>query len=159
MGMAIKDEDVLAGSRPDALPPGCSLGKAQVVGRRVVMPMPKGTVVCLSDLATVDEDSFTAPAMRALWVSIGKVAGTGSLQPGVRVDVSVDTASVSRGEEETKAALKNVLVIAVDRKRLSKSQGKGLIIPLALLVSPDDAQKLIAANVHARIRLSKEGAL
>lgn len=153
MGMVIEDEDIRVGSQPDA-PSGCVLGKAQVIGRRVVMPLLKGTIVCCSDVVPVEEASFTAPSMRALWVPITRVVGGISLVSGDRVDVFASGAPQSAAAEHFPALLKDVLVLSVDLQRYGKSEGKGLISWVVLMVSADDIHKLTRAGVPARIQLS-----
>jgi Flp pilus assembly protein CpaB len=153
MGMVIADEDIRVGSRPDC-PSGCILSKAQVIGRRVVMPLLKGTMVCSSDVVPIEEASFTAPTMRALWVPISRVAGGSSLKSGDRVNVFASGAPQSAAAEHSAAMLKDVWVLAVEEERNSQSEGKGLISRVALMVSADDAHKLTRAGGPARIQLS-----
>jgi Flp pilus assembly protein CpaB len=152
MGTVIKDEDVQVGSRPGA-PSGCILAKAQVIGRTVLMPLLKGTMVCSSDVRPIEEASFAGPNMRALWVPISRVVGAIPLQSGSRVDLSVPGTPGTTTAEHT-AMLKNILVLAVDQERNGKSEGKDLIVPVALMVSPDAALKLKAAGLHAQFQLS-----
>ena len=71
------------------------------------------------------------------------------------MDVLVTRASGSPVQEKTMAIVEDALVIAVRPETKSNPQRKGLIVQVALLLSSDDAQKLIAAGGHVRLQLSK----
>ena len=146
--------DIQGTSRPDLPPAGCRLDKAQLIGRRVIVPIRKAEVICLSALASdQDEPSFTAFAMRAVWVSINKVERGKSLQAGTRIDVLAQSPR-SRNQTKIQPFRKNLLVLAVGQESPGSSHGEGSIVPVALLVSPDDAQKLATAGRHCRLLLS-----
>ena len=153
MGVVIEDKDIRVGSQPDASS-GCVLGKAQVIGRTVLMPLPKGTMVCSSHVVPVEEANFAGPNMRAVWVPTSRVVGGIFLKSGDRVDVFARGVPQSAAVEPSRAMLNDVLLLAVEEKRRVKSEGKGLISRVALMVSADDAHELTGAGVPARIQPS-----
>ena len=158
VGMMIKAEDIEVDSRPAAPVPGCVLTKAQVIGQTVVIPVAKGAMLCSSEVSPIEEVSFSSPTRRALWLPI-HIADAALLKPGVWVDVFATRARGFRAQDQTTALLKHVLVLAVGNETNGNSKGKDLMLPVALLVSPDDAQKLIAASRKARVQLSMTAAL
>ena len=145
----IDDKDLELRSRPDSLPPGCLLNRAQVVGRRVLMPLSKGDIVCERHLSTVTADevaSIAGPSMRALWV---RVVAANLPEKGTWVDVWV-----SGTGKRPEPLLKNVLVLAIDDRRYPLP-GISPMVSVALGVLPDDAAKLITASRHLPIQLSR----
>jgi Flp pilus assembly protein CpaB len=153
--LRLVDEDTQVASRVGSIPSGCLLSKSQIIGQRVLLPLQKGDVVCLSNLAPADEEiSAPAPGMRALWLPISK--GADSIHKGDHVDVLISSAPRTTGQgkaetDKTATLLQNVVVLAVGQQKQTKNRS---IIPLALLVSPDDAGEVSAAGQHGTIEVA-----
>jgi Flp pilus assembly protein CpaB len=135
------------------------------MGQKILLPLQKGDVVCLSNLAPADQEiTSPAPGMRALWLPVSK--GADSIHKGDHVDVLISSAPRTTDEgktetDETETLLQNVVVLAVgqqkqtQQKQTQQKQTKNRsITPLALLLSPNDAGKVSAAGQHATIEVA-----
>jgi pilus assembly protein CpaB len=130
--------------------------------RRVTLyPMSSNEPFTTTKLSNVDGPEgimATIPAgLRAVSVAITDVSGvSGLLQPGSRVDV-LFTRPGSMAEAETSTILQNVKVLAVGRiiQPNQVVDPKATKMPVvALIVTPEDAQKLELAKNQGRISLT-----
>lgn len=143
-----------------AVPPGAYHKKSSVIGRGVVLPIPKGDYILPSKLASENAGSglpsLIPPGMRAVSVKVNDVVSVaGFVQPGTRVDVLLTGNPEGAGGPQTSTVLENVAVIAAGQKLDRSATGEAQTTPvITLLVSPDDAQKLTLAQNQGKIQLS-----
>jgi pilus assembly protein CpaB len=143
------------------LPKGSFLKSAEVIDRAVATPISAGEVLLNAKLATKGSgEGLTAliePGKRAVSVQINEISGvSGFIQPGTRVDV-LFTRVFSNGDAATVTILQNVKVIAFGRQLdpSAKPDPKDTARPTVatLLVTQDQAQKLVLAGQRGRIQL------
>ena len=159
----VEDLKLLALDRKD-LPRGAFLKTADVVDRAVATPVSAGELVLNAKLAAKGGgDSLTAliePGMRAVSVQVNEISGvSGFIQPGTRVDV-LFTRVFSNGDAATTTILQNVKVIAYGRQ-IDPSAKPDTTRPTVatLLVTQDQAQKLVLAGQRGKIQLVLRNAL
>src|SRR5216684_3935872 len=149
------------------LPKGAFLKTAEVVDRAVATPMSAGEVLLNGKLAAKGSgEGLTAliePGMRAVSVQVNEISGvSGFIQPGTRVDV-LFTRVFSNGDAATTTILQNVKVIAYGRQLdpSAKLDPRDTTRPTVatLLVTQDQAQKLVLAEQRGRIQLVLRNAL
>ena len=97
--------------------------------------------------------------MRAVSVSVNDVvAVAGFVLPSTMVDVLVTGSVEGRGANSqavTRTILENVRVLAAGQKVEQDKEGKPQTVPvITLLVSPEEANKLIMASMEGRIQLA-----
>jgi len=162
VGKRILAEDLksLSLDRKD-LPKGVFLKSSDLVDRSVAVPIIAGEVVLNGKLtARGSGEGLTAliePGMRAVSVQINEISGvSGFIQPGTRVDV-IFTRTFSNGDAATTTILQNVKVIAYGRQLdpAAKLDPRDTARPTVatLLVTQDQAQKLVLAQQRGRIQL------
>jgi pilus assembly protein CpaB len=162
VGKRILAEDLksLSLDRKD-LPKGVFLKSTDLVDRSVAVPISSGEVVLNAKLtAKGSGEGLTAliePGMRAVSVQINEISGvSGFIQPGTRVDV-LFTRTFSNGDAATTTILQNVKVIAYGRQLdpAAKLDPRDTARPTVatLLVTQDQAQKLVLAEQRGRIQL------
>jgi pilus assembly protein CpaB len=162
LGSTIKKTDVKpVGVLEKDIPTGAIFAPDQVVGRVVLLPISKNeplTTMLVSSLNGVDAITSSIPAgYRAVSVPINDVSGvSGLVQPGSKVDV-LFTRPGNMAEAITSTILQNVKVLAVGRSLFPNQvvDPKAAKMPVAaLLVTPEDAQKLELAKNEGKISLS-----
>ncbi len=133
----------------------------EVIGRGVVVPMLQNEPVLESKLAPRGAGAGLTTAipagMRALSVKVNQVIGVaGFVLPGSRVDVIITgSPDKSSAGEVSKVILENVEVLAAGQNVERDAQGKPQNVQVVtLLVTPEDAQKLVLASTDARIQLA-----
>jgi pilus assembly protein CpaB len=157
VGTKLEDRDISLVAFPQSnVPPGALTRKSEALNRGVILPISKGEFILPSKLAPEHAGaglpSMIPTGMRAVSV---RVAETGFVEPGTRVDV-LATGS-SGNDRQTTTVLENVTVIAVGKKldRSTAGEGPQPTSPvITLLVSPDDAQKLALVSQEGRIQLA-----
>jgi pilus assembly protein CpaB len=94
--------------------------------------------------------------MRALTVSVNNSSGVGGfILPDTRVDVLVTVSSpVQKGESTTKIILEDIKVLAVDQTFERKEDDPVIVQTVTLLVTPEDAEKLVLASTEGKLQLS-----
>src|SRR5881397_769831 len=149
------------------LPRGVFLKTSDVVGRAVAVPIFAGEIVLNAKLSTKGSgDGLTAliePGMRAVSVQVNEISGvSGFIQPGTRVDV-LFTRTFSNGDAATITILQNVKVLAYGRQLdpSAKVDQRDTNRPTVatLLVSREQAEKLVLAEQRGRIQLALRNAL
>src|SRR5262249_21582783 len=140
---------------------GIFLKPSDLVDRAVAVPIAASELVLNSKLAAKGSgDGLTAliePGTRAISVQVNEISGvSGFIQPGTRVDV-LFTRVFSNGDAATATILKNVKVIAYGRQLdpAAKVDPRDTSRPTVatLLVSQEEAQKLVLAGQRGRIQL------
>src|SRR5207249_2608169 len=146
------------------LPRGVFVKASDVVDRAVAVPIFAGEIVLNGKLAAKGSgEGLTAliePGMRAVSVQVNEISGvSGFIQPGTRVDV-LFTRVFSNGDAATTTILQNVKVIAYGRQ-IDPSAKPDTARPTVatLLVSQDEAQKLVLAGQRGKIQLVLRNAL
>src|SRR5438046_5079042 len=143
------------------LPRGVFVKTTDVVDRAVAVPIVAGEIVLNGKLAPKGSgEGLTAliePGMRAVSVQVDEISGvSGFIQPGTRVDV-LFTRTFSNGDAATTTILQNVRVIAYGRQLdpAGKLDPRDTARPTVatLLVTQDQAQKLVLAQQRGRIQL------
>jgi pilus assembly protein CpaB len=162
LGATIRKTDVKpVGVLDSDIPTGAIFSPDQVVGRVVLLPISKNeplTLMRISSANGVDAVTSSIPAgYRAVSVPINDVSGvSGLVQPGSKVDV-LFTRPGNMAEAITSTILQNVKVLAVGRLLFpgQSVDPKASKMPVAaLLVTPEDAQKLELAKNEGKISLS-----
>ncbi len=161
LGTKLEDKDLNVIRLPGTdLPQGYYQNKADILGRGVVVPIAKGEFILPSKLAAENAGaglpSLIPPGMRAVSVRVNEVvAVAGFVTPGTRVDVLLTGNTPGVPDALTTTVLENVEVLAAGQKLQRSAQGEPQSVPvITLLVSPEDAQKLIMASNEGRIQLS-----
>ena len=161
LGSKLEDKDLNVIRLPGTdLPQGYYQNKADILGRGVVVPIAKGEFILPSKLAAENAGaglpSLIPPGMRAVSVRVNEVvAVAGFVTPGTRVDVLLTGNTPGVPDALTTTVLENVEVLAAGQKLQRSAQGEPQSVPvITLLVSPEDAQKLIMASNEGRIQLS-----
>jgi pilus assembly protein CpaB len=161
VGAKVEERDIQVIRIPNGVvPPTAPRKKADVVGRGVIIPIPKGDFILPNNLAGENAGaglpSLIPPGMRAVSVRVNEVVSVaGFVTPGTRVDVLLTGAPTGSGEQETTTVLQNVAVLAsghtLERTSTGEAQTTAVI---TLLVTPDDAQRLTLASSEGHIQLS-----
>jgi pilus assembly protein CpaB len=135
---------------------------ADVVGRGVITQVV--TNEPLLDVKLADRGQgglqITIPeGMRAIAVRVDEVIGVaGFVTPGTRVDVflTVDQENVSTQERSvTKLIMQNVQALASNQQAQRDPEGNPVLATvITVLVTPDDAEKLILAGSRGRIQMA-----
>ena len=132
-----------------------------LVDRAVAVPILSGEIILAGKLAAKGSgEGLTAliePGKRAVSVQVNEISGvSGFIQPGTRVDV-LFTRTFSNGDAATTTILQNVKVIAYGRQLdpSAKVDPRDTTRPTVatLLVTQDEAQKLVLAGQRGRIQL------
>jgi pilus assembly protein CpaB len=161
VGARVEERDikVILVSSSD-LPPGAPRKKADVIGRGVILPIPKGDFILPNHLAGENAGAglpaLIPPGMRAVSVHVNEVVSVaGFVTPGTRVDVLLTGSANGSGEQQTTTVLQNVAVLASGRtlERTTTGEAQNTAV-ITLLVTPDDAQRLTLASSQGRIQLA-----
>src|SRR5437667_2187800 len=143
------------------LPRGVFVKTSDVVDRAVAVPIVAGEIVLNGKLAAKGSGegltALIAPGMRAVSVQVNEISGvSGFIQPGTRVDV-LFTRVFSNGDAATTTILQNAKVIAYGRQLdpAAKLDPRATSRPTVatLLVTQDQAQRLVLAEQRGKIRL------
>jgi pilus assembly protein CpaB len=134
----------------------------RVVNRGLVVAVAENEPLTERKLAAVGAGAGLPPTitegMRAVSVRVNEIVGVaGFVVPGTRVDVLVSI-ETKDGEPITKSVLSNVQVLtAGTRYDQDRAKSEGKPIPtgvVTLLLTPDDAEKLVLATGEGRIMLT-----
>ena len=149
------------------LPKGAFLKITDVVDRAVSVPVAASELILSGKIAGKGSgEGLTAliePGTRAISVQVNEISGvSGFIQPGTRVDV-VFTRVFSNGDAATTTLLQNVKVIAYGRQLDpgARVDPRDTARPTVatLLVSQDQAEKLVLAGQRGKIQLVLRNAL
>ena len=160
------DLKVVAVDRKD-LPKGAFLKTSDIVDRTAAVPIAASEVVLTGKLAAKGSgEGLTAliePGARAVSVQVNEISGvSGFIQPGTRVDV-LFTRVFSNGDAATTTILQNVKVIAYGRQLdpAARVDPRDTSRPTVatLLVSQEQAEKLVLAQQRGRIQLALRNGL
>jgi pilus assembly protein CpaB len=146
------------------VPRGAFFDRADVLGKVALMPLEAGSPIRTGDVGTKDASlglAYIIPSyMRAVTVAVDQVIGVaGFLKPGDHVDV-IATFRNPGGEPVAKTVLQDVELLAlgpqVEEERLERGSGKAAPNKetATLLVTPEDAEKLVLAENTGKLRLA-----
>lgn len=149
------------------LPKGAFLKIPDAVDRAVSVPVAANELVLSGKLAVKGSgEGLTAliePGTRAISVQVNEISGvSGFIQPGTRVDI-LFTRVFSNGDAATTTILQNVKVIAYGRQldpgaRVDPRDTSRPTVA-TLLVSQEQAEKLVLAEQRGRIQLALRNSL
>jgi pilus assembly protein CpaB len=134
-----------------------------VANRAIITPLAENEPVLEGKLAAKESGaglSATIPeGMRGVSVAVNEVVGVaGFVIPGTMVDVLVTGHPISKDSsmgDITRTILENVRVLAAGQKVEHDREGKPQTVAvITLLVTPDDASKLVMAANDGRIQLA-----
>jgi pilus assembly protein CpaB len=161
MGKKIEASDLKTGDWPAAIVPLGSFSNASdLVGRVLKTDSQAGEPIVEGKLAPKGSEggfsSIIPAGMRALTVSVNNSSGvSGFILPNTRVDVLVTVSSpVQREESTTKIILEDIRVLAVDQTFERKEDDPVIVQTVTLLVTPEDAEKLVLASTEGKLQLS-----
>ena len=161
IGRMLEESDLKQSDWPKNIVPKGSLSDLSlVVGRVVKTEIYEGEAILESKLAPAGSEggfaSIIPPGMRALTVSVNTYSGVGGfILPNTRVDVLVTVPSSSNKEESsTKIILEDVKVLAVDQTFEREGDDPVIVQSVTLLVTPDEAEKLVLASTEGKLQLS-----
>jgi pilus assembly protein CpaB len=142
--------------------PGGFVEIERVVNRGLIVSVAENEPLTEPKLAAVGAGAGLPPTitegMRAVSIQVNEVVGVaGFVVPGTRVDVLVSIAAKD-GQPITKSVLSNVVVLtAGTRYDQDRATAEGKPIPtnvVTLLLTPEDAEKLVLASGNGRIMLT-----
>ena len=159
----LKVEDLKVIEWPaDHIPPGAMSDPKELVGRVLISRVLAQQPLLPGMLAAKNAGSGLAALipsnMRAIAVRVDDVVGVaGFIHADDRVDVLVTMRPTNGGESTTKVFLQNVKVLAVGQEVDNGAQNRLHATPATvatLLVSPQDAERLVLAQSEGRIMLT-----
>lgn len=164
VGMKLEEKDVRTiDMLTSSLPQGAHSNPAEVLGRGVITPIQANELLLDSKLAAEKAGAglspMIPPKMRAVSVKVNEIISVaGFVVPGTRVDVLLTGYPGERrgpGDAITATVLENVQVLAAGQKLERDEQGKPqTVTAITLLVSPDDAERLVLASAEGKIQLA-----
>jgi pilus assembly protein CpaB len=134
-----------------------------VSNRAIITPLAENEPILEGKLAPKESGaglSATIPeGMRAVSVAVNEVIGVaGFVVPGTMVDVLITGRAMGQGAAQgdiTRTILENVRVLAAGQKVETDREGKPQTVAvITLLVSPDDATKLVMGSLDGKIQLA-----
>jgi len=160
-GMRVTATDVkLVGWPAGAMVPGSFTKIEQVVDRGAIVSLLENEPITASKLAPVGSGAGLPPAippgMRAISVRVNEVIGVaGFVTPGNRVDVFV---TLKQGDNTiTRVVTSNVQVLSAGTKLEQDKSKSGQAMPssvVTLLLSPEDAERVVLASNEGQIMLA-----
>lgn len=163
IGELLAEEDVKLVNWPgNAAPDGYARSVADVVGRGVIQQVALNEPLLDSKLADRNQGGLqiTIPeGMRAIAVRVDEVIGVaGFVTPQTRVDVflTIDQDDVNGQDRSvTKLVMQNVQALASNQQVQKDPEGNPVLATvITVLVSPEDAEKLILAQSRGRIQMA-----
>lgn len=165
VGDLLAQEDVKLVNWPgSAVPAGYASSIAEVVGRGVTVPVVVNEPLIEAKLADRSGGGglpiVIPEGMRAISVRVDDIVQvSGYVTAGRRVDVLLTVANTGSGNSVdtniTKVVMQNVQVLAVGQIHTLDPQGKPVpATVVTVLVSPEDAEKLVLAANQGRIQMA-----
>lgn len=161
MGSEIRQADLAVVEWPQkCIPKGVFADPSSVVGRVIKTDICAGEAFFESKLAPNGSmggfSSIIPIGMRALTVSVNSYSGVGGfILPNTHVDVLVTVPSYTKKEESrTKIILEDIKVLAVDQTFERKGDDPVTVQTVTLLVTPEQAEKLVLASTEGKLQLS-----
>ena len=166
VGAIVREEDVRLVPWPsDAVPEGYAGSASEVVGRGVITPVRINEPLLGSKLADLGSGGglpITIPAgMRAVSVRVDDVIGVaGFVLPSTRVDVLVTLTPPGSQDPASRLILQNVQAVAAGQEIQRDEDGTPMTVTvITLLVSPENAERLVLAASQGRIQMALRNTL
>lgn len=166
VGEIVQEEDVQLVSWPSGtVPEGYAMTASDVVGRGVITPVRLNEPLLESKLAELGSGGglpITIPAgMRAVSVRVDDVIGVaGFVLPSTRVDVIVTLTLPNSDDTRGQVILQNVQAVAAGQEIQRDEDGTPMTVTvITLLVTPDDAERLVLAASQGRIQMALRNTL
>ena len=162
-GTALSGPVVKAATWPQGvIPPNCASTMREIENRVVKVPIPQGNPVLFSMLAPVGTAAGLSGILddgkRALTVKVDEVAGVaGFIHPGDHVDVLMDMAMKSGGQQEnfSKTILHDIMILTTGQIWEQKGDNKPMVVnTVTLELTPEEAEVLNLASNNGKIRLA-----
>ena len=166
VGAVVREEDVRVVDWPsEAVPEGYAMNPTEVVGRGVITAVRMNEPLLDTKLAELGSGGglpITIPqGMRAVSVRVDDVIGVaGFVVPSTRVDVLVTLTPPGSSDTRTRVIMQNVNAIAAGQEIQRDEDGTPMTVTvITLLVSPEDAERLILAASQGRIQMALRNGL
>jgi pilus assembly protein CpaB len=166
IGAIVREADVRLVSWPsEAVPEGYAVSASEVVGRGVITPVRVNEPLLQSKLAELGSGGglpITIPSgMRAVSVRVDDVIGVaGFVLPSTRVDVLVTLTPPGSSDPASRVILQNVHAVAAGQEIQRSEDGTPMTVTvITLLVSPEDAERLVLAASQGRIQMALRNTL
>ena len=166
VGHVVQEEDIRVVRWPsEAIPEGYAETPADAVGRGVITEIRTNEPLLttkLAELGTGGGLPITIPdGMRAVSVRVDDVIGVaGFVLPGTRVDVIVTLTPPGSQDSAGRVILQNVRAVAAGQEIQRNEEGEPMTVTvITLLVTPDDAERLVLAAAQGRIQLALRNTL
>lgn len=166
VGSIVREEDVRLVSWPsESVPTGYAASLTEVIGRGVITDVSVNEPLLQSKLAELGSGGglpITIPAgMRAVSVRVDDVIGVaGFVLPRARVDVLVTLTPPGSEDAASRVFLQNVSAVAAGQEIQRDEDGTPMTVTvITLLVTPEDAEKLVLAASQGRIQMALRNTL
>lgn len=166
VGSVVREEDIRMVTWPsDAIPEGYAQSGTEVLGRGLISDVRANEPLLDSKLAEMGSGgglSITIPeGMRAVSVRVDDVIGVaGFVLPSTRVDVLLTVTPPGSQDPASRVILQNVRAVAAGQEIQRTDDGEPQTVTvITLLVTPDDAEKLVLAASQGRIQMALRNTL
>ena len=168
LGRVLTAEDVkVIGWPGDVIPENASTTVEEVLGRGIITPVTMNEPLLAGKMAVKEAGGglpiVISEGMRAVSVRVNEVIQVaGFVMPGTHVDVfvTIDPPEGQSGGPITKLVLENVTVLTANQIVQTAPNGEPVTATVAtMLVTPEDAEKLIHAAVKGQIQLGLRNTL
>lgn len=166
LGHVLGEDDLRVVEWPAGAVPEGYVGAAnELVGRTLIDELRTHEPVLDTKLADAAAGAGLPPlipeGMRALSVRVDDVVGVaGFVTPQTRVDVILTMAPNGSNETRSQVILQNVPALAAGQEIQRNEQGEPMSVTVVtVLVSPDDAEKLVLASTQGRIQMALRNTL
>lgn len=166
VGSIVREEDVRLVPWPsESVPEGYAESVGDVVGRGVITEVHVNEPLLDSKLAELGSGGglpiTIPPGMRAVSVRVDDVIGVaGFVLPSTRVDVIVTLTPPGSNDTASRVILQNVYAVAAGQEIQRNEEGEPMTVTvITLLVTPEDAEKLILAASQGRIQMALRNTL
>jgi len=166
VGSVVQEEDVRLVAWPsEAVPEGYAPSVKDVTGRGVITPVRLNEPLLHSKLAELGSGGglpITIPGgMRAVSVRVDDVIGVaGFVLPSTRVDVLVTLTPPGSQDPASRVILQNVNAVAAGQEIQRDEDGTPMTATvITLLVTPEDAERLVLAASQGRIQMALRNTL
>ena len=166
VGSIVREEDVRLVFWPsDAVPEGYAESAAEVIGRGVITEVRVNEPLLQSKLAELGSGGglpiTIPPGMRAVSVRVDDVIGVaGFVVPSTRVDLLVTLTPPGSGDTASRVFLQNVNAVAAGQEIQRGDDGAPMTVTvITLLVTPEDAERLVLAASQGRIQMALRNTL
>ncbi len=166
VGAIVREENVRMVLWPsDAVPEGYATSAAEVIGRGVITQVRVNEPFLESKLAELGSGGglpiTIPPGMRAVSVRVDDVIGVaGFVVPSTRVDLLVTLTPSGSDDTTSRVFLQNVNAVAAGQQIQKDEDGAPMIVTvITLLVTPEDAERLVLAGSQGRIQMALRNTL